>query len=81
MGLLSAITIAMALIMDFFMLPTLLMRIDKKQRLIFNALPFFRLARIFDQGALCIACPDLSRRAWPQNGGFAALQRAVHPVE
>jgi hypothetical protein len=32
MGLLSAITIAMALIMDFLLLPALLMRVDTKKR-------------------------------------------------
>ena len=30
MGLMSAITIALALGMDFFLLPTLLMKVDKK---------------------------------------------------
>jgi predicted RND superfamily exporter protein len=32
MGLLSAITISLALLLDFFFLPTLLMKIDKRER-------------------------------------------------
>jgi predicted RND superfamily exporter protein len=32
MGLLSAITISLALLLDFFFLPTLLMKIDKKRK-------------------------------------------------